>query len=288
MSESFSFGDLKTHLQKRKAGTPHEEPDWVKDTPEEAIERAAHEHLMLPVKKPFDDYYHPSQLYDMCPVAEFWLRIRRPAFLVEEPRMPLSMMAHAGTQAHNFFHNEVLGPAPVLWGTWECTKCGAEMEKTFLPDQCQCSDCRCTRLQYVEPSVLSHEHKIRGHSDGYIRIDGFEDALLEMKSKSAETWKKTNAPNKRERIQGSLYMHFLDVPRCVYFFICRDTYQYKPIIEEKKEDLVDQVLGTIDAIERCVAAGEVDPILTCQKKCSSMKTTRARECPFRNDCWGKE
>jgi len=283
MSDGFSFGDLRTHNQKKRAGEVYEEPEWVKETPEETVEKAVTELMSKPERRIFDDYYHPSRIHDMCPVAEFWLRIRRPPVLIEEPNLPLSLMAAAGTQAHNFFQDRVLGPAGILWGSWECPKCGAEFEKTFLPGKCP--ECSCNRLQYLEPQVLSHEHKIRGHSDGIIRIPSLDDMILEMKSKSRNTWEKTHAPNARERTQASIYMELLGVDKCVYLFICRDDYRYRAVIEDKREDLVENAFRTIDAIEECVAAGEPDPVIMCQRKCSRKSTTRARECPFREECW---
>lgn len=290
MADGFSFGDLKTGIKKSREELAEEEPDWVKSSPEELIEKAATDYLMQPELRPFDDYYHPSQIYDMCPVAEFWVRIRRPENLIREPQFGLNLMAAAGTAAHDYFQNGVFGPAKLLWGTWKCTNCTAVYRDTLLPDFCTDEMCGCNRLQFVEPAILNHAHKIRGHADGkFVIPESSSDAkklMLEMKSKSAKAWPNYNKPSKKERVQGSIYLDCLGLDECAYVFICRDDYRYKIVIEEKKQDLVDQAYHTIDSIEECVAAGKPDSVLMCQRKCGSAKTAKARQCAFKHECWG--
>jgi len=267
------------------ASEKKEEPGWVSEEHDEFIMRSVTEHLSIPEKKKFDDYYHPSQMYDMCAVAEYFLRVMRPPYLLDEFPLKLGLMAAAGTRAHDHFQNNVLGPAGILFGDWFCIKCGTVQSEQFRP----ASDCKCGAgnhlLKYLEPQIEDHDDKVRGHGDGKIVIPSYPNLLLEMKSKSLETWKKIRTPSKKERLQASMYMHYLKLDACAYFFISRDDYQYKVVIEERNDALVSEARLTIHTIEDALSTGKCTTDLICMRRCADNTTARSKKCPFRKQCW---
>jgi len=274
MSRGFDWGDARADA----------EPDWVTGTIEDRLVAKAVQQILIPEQKPFDKYYHPSRIYDMCPVCEYYVRRDKP-IIVDEPELRMSGMAAAGTRAHHYFQDCVLGPAGLLKGLWRCKICNRLHSSTpSLYPRTHCSgSCDCNEYRYVEPSLRDEEHLIIGHTDGIVPFEG-EDYLLEAKSKSAKAYPEYNKPSKKERLQASLYMDIAGVERCIYMFICRDDYAFKFVIGEKDQGLVDEAHNSIASIEEALVAGEVTSALKVFKRCASTGAARFKKCPFREEC----
>jgi len=262
-------------------------PDWMKEKSQEILMKSV-VHLFNEKNKrikKFEDYYHPSQVYDMCILQEYYRRTYK-VDSIDESDFYMRLMAGAGTAAHKHFQEHIFGPAKVLVGSWTCSRCANDIgTDCLMPDSC--SFCGATRphILYKEVDVLDEKLKIRGRVDGILALD--EDCLLEMKTKGLIAFQKITKPSRKELFQVNIYMHLLNLNECMFTYIARDSYDFKFIVAKKDASIVNEVLHKIETIEIAIGKGEPPrkddgkPFRRC-RKCDS---GTARACPFHEECW---
>lgn len=280
MNDKFSWD---TAIVRKKS----KKPEWMKEKSQELLMKSIIELFEKKSKRvrKFEDFYHPSQIYDMCVLQEYYRR-KYKVDSVDETDFFMRLMAGAGTAAHKHFQEHVFGPAKVLVGSWTCAKCGNDLgEDCLMPDKCMFCGAYRPHILYKEIEVLDKELKIRGRVDGVLALE--EDCLLEMKTKGDKSFDSISKPTRKELFQVNIYMHLLDLNECMFTYINRDSYDFKFIVAKKDASIVNEVLTKIDTIETAVQNDEVPrkedgkPFRRC-RKCSSKV---AQNCPFNEECW---
>ena len=233
----------------------------------------------------FDGYLHPSQLYDACVVKEFFIRTTD-IDVFDTFNFYSNLMALAGTAAHDYFQSNIFGPTKLLIGGWKCGNCSnLIVEDGAMPDKC--NTCGSMKIKYVEKVLLDESIKVTGKVDGVLELD--DNVLLEMKTRSDATFNKPLKPHTKELLQANLYMYLLDLKRCFFVFINRNTYDFEIHIVERDAVRVAKALDKIDVINNAVKSG--NPPLKGGKiarKCRKKDSGVARNCPFFNICWNGE
>lgn len=283
MSSSFSWD---TAISRKKSS----KPEWMEEKSQELLMKHVVDLFDAKNKRirEFEDYYHPSQLYDMCILQEYYRR-KYKVDSVDESDFYMRLMAGAGTAAHKHFQEHIFGPAQVLVGSWSCARCGKVLGKDcIMPNEC--SFCGAVRpyIIYDEIRVEDKKYKIRGKVDGILSLD--KDYLLEMKTKGSNAFKKIEKPSRKELFQVNTYMHLLGLDECMFVYISRENYDFKFIVSKKDSSVVNEVFTKIETIERALVKGEPPrkkdgkPFRRC-RKCNS---ATAKQCPFNEECWELE
>ena len=283
MSKEFSW-DKAINRKKSKR------PEWMKEKSQEVLMKSVLDLFEEKNKriKSFEDYYHPSQIYDMCILQEYYRRIYK-TDSVDESDFYMRLMAGAGTAAHKHFQEHIFGPAKVLIGDWHCANCANAIgTDCAMPDKCTFCGARRPNIIYKEVDVLDKKLKVRGRADGILALE--EDCLLEMKTKGLTAFPKVTKPSRKELFQVNIYMHLLELDECMFVYISRDNYDFKFIPTKKDPSVVNEVLNKIETIETAFQDKEVPrkddgrPFRRC-RKCDS---ANAKKCPFSDECWELE
>lgn len=269
-----------------------EKPEWVKENIEDIVTKSIYNLFSLRNEKeyPYSEYYHPSQVHSMCVLQEYFKRKYKAPSKDSSPIF-FHLVGGAGSCAHKYFQEKILGPTDILIGDWFCSLCGKDLsEKSLMPKKCSFCGAGRRYISYREIKFQDDEYKIRGKSDGILSIDGFDDILLEIKTKSSSAFENSSLVTRDFMTQVSIYMHFLDLDECLFLFVNRESYDFKSTLVEKDEHSVLKVFNRIELIRNCLEEGKLPyksggkPYRRCRKPTSS----NALECPFREECWELE
>lgn len=267
-------------------------PEWLTETSQELLLKSVFEFFeeKNAFVKPYDEYYHPSQVHDMCILQEYYRRLYE-TDSVDEVNLYTRLLMGAGTAAHKHFQEHVLGPSKILLGDWYCALCSNVLGRmSFMPDVCSFCGAKRPNILYKEIEINDEEHKIKGKTDGILKINSddpsYSDILLEMKTKGTNSFENVKAPTKREITQVSIYMHFLKLSECMFVYINRDTYDFKMVPAKKDNHAVQVVFDKISLIKESLEEGK--PPYKDKKpcrKCRKSDSGNAKKCPFNEECW---
>jgi len=229
--------------------------------------------------------YHPSQLYDMCPIEQYFFR-KDPLPQLENLGLPTRRVMAAGSNAHDYFQQYELGQAGLLYGVWECPACDWKTDD-FEPMPKKCEKCDCPWIRFKETRIHVEEYNIVGHYDGLLKVDG-DFYTLEMKSKTKDRFGKIVKPDRREIFQASIYdkYNIADTKGIVFGYICRERYYFKTVFVDRDEKAVAQAIERIELIEESLEKDTVPLNInpTC-RRCAKCDSQRAKACPYNKECW---
>jgi hypothetical protein len=249
------------------------------------------------------DYSRVSKLYNLCPVEEvlqFWKPRYRKVF---DGVTTLKMQV--GTDLHFYLQNFVFGPMGILWGTWvknDLKSIG------FHPDPSDLS------WRFQEEYFVNDDLKLTGHCDGRIcakRIEFFlsnmimykrdkkqfykemydikdlELSLLEIKSVSSFEFNRLEKGGEIPdyyKCQASNYLEFANLQIAYFFYIERDQLRFLGKKYRKEDKWVNSSKRKLEIIKKAKSI----KVLPEQKECLTPNDKRAKECPYRVECWDKK
>ena len=249
-------------------------------------------------------YLRVSQISDLCPRQTTYGKLT-PAPPVSGPlNFESEMMMGMGTLAHSYLQDNVLGPMGVLAGEWVCNDCTFSWDGFYG----SCPECakrlggKLSIPKYREFTVTNEVLGLQGHVDGLIEInrlkavaDGLpcpkevkdeEYACLEIKTTNSRAFKIVSGSNELPSyyaMQATLYQLLLGVKKTLFWYIDRDRMGHCSFIYEGDPELEKIAREKIHEVRDALKVGEVLPTTT--GVCASIKDSRAKKCPFVEDCF---
>lgn len=240
---------------------------------------------------------HPSDIIkkDWCK-RESWFLLNGYPRLAEKAGLRLQAIFDEGHYIHAKWQTwfQEMGN---LYGKFECGVCGTQVTGTSP----QCSKCENpTFMEYKEVTLVSERHRIKGHTDGWIKGIS-NDCLIEIKSIGPGTirseapnlmmdadgdfmkaWGNIRRPFSPHIMQGQLYLELArrmfgkDAPNeIVFLYELKADQSYKEFTIKADEELVKHIF---DGAKEVVDAVEDNFLLDCSnnpgstcKKCEPYK-----------------
>lgn len=181
----------------------------------------------------------------------------------------------------------------VLRGAWHCAEHGDWWG--LRTDSCQ----ECLHVVYREVPILHEEYVISGKADGWLVVDGQDDAVLEVKSIGigtirayggkisskglAASFKEITEPFDGHVRQASMYLFCLkwmhengyitEAPpeQILYLYECKENQEAKEFLVPYDEEVLE---GTIEHLEELAAAGDEPP------RCTGIRDFGSDLCPL--------
>lgn len=245
-----------------------------------------------------DPRFHVSDMYRFCARRYVFDLLYPPKGGTERHVSPEGQrIFDAGTRAHRWYQEHLLGPAGVLKGRWLCLHCDCVMEG-FMPQECV--NCQRNRgyMRYLENPVEDLDLDLVGHTDGVLALpeDGGEDRALELKTIGENGWNRVSTdPNPEHVYQLQIYMHLLKLK------LGSILYYRKATSEEREYEVtyspgpwhdVEGKLGAVVKFKRLVAAngGKVEPkwLREVRGICISPESYSAKGCRQLSPCFPRK
>lgn len=265
-----------------------------------AIER----HLLArePEHRP-QDVLHPSDLIkkEWCALHAYHALQGNYVATAEKPNLRLQSIFDEGHAIHAKWQNW-LAEMGVMYGRWECIRCGHITANTLEP-ACPIHWYE-TTWTYKEVNLTSSKHRIFGHTDGWVKGLG-EDYLIEIKSIGTGTirieqpsllaaadnnletaWRNIRQPFYTHRLQGQVYLHLTHLmveegllesapDEIVFIYELKANQDYKEFSvkydPEFVEPFFEQALDVVWAVENNTPpACNIDPVNGC-KRCEPFR-----------------
>lgn len=264
---------------------------------------------------------HASSLWKTCARRRVLDAVWKNNYAAEERKAAGVLTTGLGHAIHHWFQNEWMGPAGVLWGDWECRRCG-EVVRGKMPLNCGVCEA------YWRDNQLYNELKIKlvvppvsGHCDGIIEAEDGHKYVFELKSKSTYQYEKLTGPTEDHVWQVRTYMeglcqapHNLDIrgavivymdkgkqgswskkngfwsvgsPRVKRYFVSRDPVAWGEIIKVVAQDqAVEMVVAKNPELFDFDTAAEAREYLsTFPRRCDSSRCKLADDCPVSEQCF---
>lgn len=205
------------------------------------------------------------------------------------------LVLEIGKALHHQLQNSILPGAGVLYGEWECARCGKHfgVKKPNAPaDQYavkrpeRCDRCESTFFQFHEYHFTNDEYRIDGHSDGMLSIAGLNGlGIVEAKSISAKgAWEIRNVPKLDHVLQSHVYLWLSGLQWAKILYWDKATFGMSGLIEhtiERDEETIDMIKSTLRELWGGLASGI--PSLT--RVCANVEAPRAKACLVRGPCF---
>jgi hypothetical protein len=201
-----------------------------------------------------------------------------------------------GTALHWGIQNELLGPAGVLYGTWECLGC-LKLYGEYIPDARPedwsrprpkiCLTCEGTAFRFIEHKFVDHALRLTGHSDGFLVLPGLSGmGILEAKSIGERGGREIkHAPQIAHIIQIHIYMMFTGFKWGKILYWQKAESGIKCLVEhhiDRDEDTIDLVRNLI----RSLWTGMESKTLP-DRICGTESCARANACPVSKECFSR-
>lgn len=250
-------------------------------------------------KKRDTDHLHPSDLAktNWCERATFY-KIK--GFDETNPSRPTLRLRNVFEEGHRIHAKwqQFIAMTGKLKGRWECGECG---HRWWDKSPHNCPECDSKHVLYREVPVEDERHRIIGHADGVVEING-EDYLLEIKSVGLGTlrwdapvlysaydegrmniddlWKNLKRPLPAHNRQVQLYMHCTGVHQAIIL------YEWKPDQSVKEFTVkysLEAVNDMLEGAKRVIDA--LDDDVLPNRPAHFMKSKECRFCPYKDRCW---
>ena len=246
-----------------------------------------------------------SSMHDLCMRERVFAYRLKADVVVENMNYTGLYYTQVGTKVHELFQDIIFKYIKILKGDWRCNSCGFMWSNRYHPDKC---DCGSDTIAYDEHIVVADKVErqyvpyLTGHVDGVICLNRLEAmvngetdlddipedlVLLELKTAGIQMMKKVmenSKPPEYYATQATIYQKASGFDRTMFLYINRDTATLGSFMYEGEDRLWDRVQEKLDQLE----VGRRDGILPPQKECSSATCKRAKNCPFRDWCFGFE
>ena len=110
-------------------------------------------------------------------------------------------------------------------------------------------------LVQSEVPVENREYEIMGHTDGIIKVNGFE-GVLEIKSMNSSQFYSCFEPKPDHLIQINIYMFCLAIPRGCLLYECKDDQELKEFYVKQDPSILNPILEKIRLIQQCLKDGK--------------------------------
>jgi len=253
--------------------------------------------------------FHPSGFSRWCSRESAYnilARMSGDTVVHVKPDPSTAMRFQAGHATHNWWQSRLFGEMGILYGQWQCSKCGSvhgtEKEQIRMPEKC--SNCGKGRhaLWFKESAIeipasvvlgikedkltdLEKElFRIIGHYDGMLRIKGHPDMVAEIKSEDPELWKRRAGPESSHVIQGLLYAYAAGVDYVAVIYVNKSSYDVKTYRVGGVKKIVREQFNKIREVRKSVKAITPEAL---DRACPDANHRRAKTCPFRKICFPK-
>jgi len=253
--------------------------------------------------------FHPSGFSRWCSrEAVFNILARMSGDVVKHVKhAPSTMMRfQAGHATHNWWQSRLFGEMGVLYGIWQCSKCGhvhgTDDDLIRMPKECvSCGKGRhalwfkeagievpASKVLGVKEETLTELEKelfrIVGHYDGMLRIKGHPDMVAEVKSEDPELWKRRCGPESSHVIQGLIYAYASGVDHVAVIYVNKSSYDLKTYRVNGVNKVIREQFQKIRAVRKAVQATSPESL---DRACPDAKHQRAKTCPFKSICFHK-
>lgn len=247
------------------------------------------------------DHLHPSDLAktDWCERATYYKIKGMKESNPSRPTLRLRNVFEEGHRIHAKWQH-FIGMTGRLKGRWECSACHHTWWAMSPPN---CPECDDPRVLYREVPVEDTKHRIIGHADGMVEING-EDYLIEIKSVGLGTlrwdapylysaytdgkmnidglWTNLKRPLPAHNRQVQLYMHCTGVHKAIVLYEWKPDQSIKEFVVKYSPETVDLMLAgakrVLDALE--------DDILP-ERPPHFKKSKECKFCPYKDVCWNE-
>lgn len=206
---------------------------------------------------------HPSEIIkpDWCHRYS-WYLLSGGVPKVDKPGLRLQNIFDEGHLIHAKWQKRFQDMG-VLYGKFQCISC-KYIGTGLSPESCQ--KCDSDMLEYKEVSLYDNDHKIAGHTDGWIKNIG-EDCLIEIKSIGAGTlrfeapellmdadndltkaWKGIRRPFRSHLLQGQMYLELAhrmygdQAPKeIVFIYELKADQDYKEFVVKADPETVEKI-----------------------------------------------
>lgn len=251
-----------------------------------------------------------SSMHDLCMRERIFAYRLKADVVVENMNYTGLYYTQVGTKVHELFQDIIFQYIKILKGDWKCYTCGEMWYDQYHPEDCE--ECvysgNRANIKYDEHIVVADKVErqyvpyLTGHVDGVICLNRLEAmvngetdlddipedlVLLELKTAGMQMMKKVmenGAPPEYYATQATIYQRASGYDRTMFLYINRDTATLGSFMYEGEDRLWNRVQEKLDQLE----VGRRDGILPPQKECSTATCKRAKNCPFRDSCFGFE
>lgn len=246
------------------------------------------------------------------PTSEGWFRVSQLASLCAREEVLVSttnlvrkdkvnpdlatIFAH-GHALHWAFQNIMLPGVGVLRGRWVCLGCGSRygvQEKdqsavdAAVPRPAGCTVCRGKEFLFQEYDLSDIEHKLTGHSDGFLDIPGLDGyGVFEGKSINPRgAWEVRSCPKMDHVIQTQCYLWLTGLQWGKLVYWDKSGVGMGAFIEhhiERDEETIDGVKHMIKTIRAGIREKEYPARI-----CETASCKRAGVCSVRKACFARD
>lgn len=231
--------------------------------------------------------WYPSSIHNFCARFEIINRsLPKEKRYIWKPDNSLSAILDAGTIYHSWWQNEYLAKSGLLWGKWECLKCG----KQHIGFHHECYDCG-EAVKYVELRIKIpiEDVFISGKVDAIIKKNG-KYYVYDLKTIKSDKWEVISDISPTYRTQLQLYIYAIkngfveikvpEVEDIGYIgYIGKDQNQIRSVALEYKPEIAEKVIENVRFVELARAGKEEIPEKKCRRKkcelldyCKKIKT----------------
>lgn len=248
--------------------------------------------------------WHPSEFCGVCEreaVINTLLCVER-----EEIEPTLSRIFDVGTALHSWTQNRYLGLMGILWGKWECLRCGS-VKWGFMPKECD--NCLAKAIEHGETIITYKEVPIHGKLEGCDgALEGRSDGLVilnnewfvfEFKTINSNGFNFLRTAMKKHVQQGRIYIEAIrrnmirglppgiscPYPKGIIFlYFCKDTSEYKEFLISHDEESSIRELKRPQIIEQALREKALPPR---HEDCTQRSKGKAKNCACSKLCFSE-
>jgi len=180
----------------------------------------------------------------------------------------------------------------LLVGKWRCEKCkkyfpSKGMERIPMPDGCP--SCGNEGLRYVEREYKDPRTRLRGHADGFLRInpnDPDEDEHLEFKTRGPWIWRYRQEPYIEDIEQAQAYLYLTGLKRTRIVWVNKGGTGedpkgwFKEWTYTRDDAIIEKLVRRCTSVFEGLKTGELPP-----KICVASDCEKAKACPLVQTCF---
>lgn len=229
------------------------------------------------------DLFHPSS-FGGCPRQTAYQYFTVPSEREFDPRM--QRVWDNGHFMHDRYQQKYFRSCKdfIQYGRWRCTYCDhvhGDGELRGIPEPEKCEKCEKKNFWYDEVIARSEKYYFRGAVDMVVRHrETGEWYIVDLKSASDSSFKRTTTCDYKYKIQVSIYMMCLDINTAVVYYENKNTQYTKEFLVERDSQLEQSIQRTALDLMDILKNGKIP-----KRKYDSKSTFECRYCDFQRRCW---
>lgn len=228
-----------------------------------------------------DMWLGPSRLPELC-IRAYTIAWRLGLPLVRQFDAQSKWNMDAGTALHTMFQDQWLGPLGWLYGGWECPTCLCRMGcgkehvatvETAIACPEKCPSCGNepgwrSNFRYVEPTCIDPILRVRGFTDGLLRLPAQPEELFDLKTTGDLKWVR-DAPRINDVTQLNWYLDMAGMTRGRIVYVSRGAKKFEDAMVEHvvylDADLMKQEKEKVRGLREALKAPKSEPsVPACQ------------------------